>query len=250
MPTITSINPVFASTTGETSITITGTGFEAGTNVFFGKMDFSFGTDIDVESATSLTVTVPAMPIASYLYDVVVQNDDLQAATLQDALTILPNDSASLINVAGLTSLYSDDSPIYDVSVSSGGSLRKKRIFGLGTNVEVLHYSGRDEGGGLIFNVQRKQLGTTSTRHAIGDLVFKGIASVHAAPFMYKTTGDGIANIDCLIRSNGRIDMHLKKADGTNFVDDSSTLYASYQATVVKSVPPMPRLKIGEEECL
>lgn len=249
-PSITSISPDVASTQGDTTITITGTGFLSGLNVFFGKIDFKFATDIVVVDANTVTVTVPVLPITNEPYDVVIQNPDLQAGTLASALSILQS-GGILEDMIGYSSICSSDSPIYDIEKNVHNSCNKERVFGLGTNMEILFYSGRNVDSGQILNVQRKQLGTTSTRHASGDLVFKGIASIQLAPFAYETTDstDYIGSIDCVLRSNGRIDMHLRKPNTTEFLDDAQILYATYQATLVRSIDPMPPLKIGTEDC-
>jgi hypothetical protein len=56
-PTVTSVAPASGSTIGGTSITITGTGFQAGATVTFGG---TAATNVIVVSATSITATTPA----------------------------------------------------------------------------------------------------------------------------------------------------------------------------------------------
>lgn len=247
-PVVTSINPEIVTATGGTTITITGTSFLTGAKVLFGGVTFAEGTNVIVVDSTTITVTVPQLLAQDDPYDIVVQNPDGQGGVGNSLLTVVP-DGTTVVYTVRYTSLYSDDTPIYDIQRTGGKSNRKKRIFGLGTNVEVLFYSGLDVAGKKILNVYRKQNGTTSTRHGAGDLVFKGIAAIQVSPYMYKTDRGDIAHVDCLLRSNGRIDMHVRKIDGISMTDDSELLYASYKAVLIKMISQIPRPKIGTDEC-
>lgn len=247
-PVVTSITPDVVVSGTPSSITITGSGFVTGAKVFFGNVTFSQGTNVVVVNSTTITVTVPSLALQDDLYDVVVQNPDGQAGIGTDFLFVIPQ-GTTLAQQAHYTSLYSSLTPIYNILRTGGKSNRKKRIFGLGTNVEVLFYSGLDVANKKILNVYRKQNGTTSTRHGAGDLVFKGIVAIQVSPYMYRTNGGDIAHLDCLLRSNGRVDMHLRKVSGIALIEDSNLLYASYEAVLIKTLSQIPRPKIGTDEC-
>ena len=62
MPTVTGLTPTSGSTTGGTSVAITGTGFSGVTGVKFGTLA---GTGVVVNSTTSITVTSPAESAAT-----------------------------------------------------------------------------------------------------------------------------------------------------------------------------------------
>jgi hypothetical protein len=79
---VTSIAAPSGSTTGGTSVTITGTGFVAGATVTIGGQPC---TNVVVVSATSITCTTPAG--ATGAKDVVVTNPDTQAGTLTGGYT-------------------------------------------------------------------------------------------------------------------------------------------------------------------
>jgi len=247
-PVITSISPDAVTSSGNVTMTITGTGFLPGAQVLFGSFVFVSGTNVIVVDSTTITVTVPALLFQEDPYNVVVKNLDGQADVFETSLFIIPPGS-TVSHQVRYTSLYTTQSPIYDIVSTGGASNRKKRIFGLGTNVEVLFYSGIDVDENKLLNVYRKQNASTSTRHGVGDLVFKGIASIQVSPYMYKSDGGKIAHVDCLLRSNGRVDMHLRRIDGIALTEDSELLYAAYQAVLIKSLDLIPRLKIGTDEC-
>jgi len=250
-PEISEITPDLGSDLGNYPLIITGKNFVTGANVYFGNMSFVPGTGVVFNSSQSLTVTVPVLPVATDPYDVVVENPDGQTAIARQALTVMAGE-VTIADQAHYTSLLNTlDSPIYSLANTNSSSLRKKRIFGLGTNVEVLFYSGLDIPGKKILNVYRKQIGTTSTRHGTGDIVFKGIASIQVSPFMYKAAKGGrISQIDCLLRSDGKVIMDLKMFDGTTYEDEGEFLYANYQAILTKELSLLPLPKIGTSECV
>ena len=249
VPTITSVSPLIVYPSG-TPITITGTNFVVGAQVLVGSITNGFVSavvDTSAVTSTNINATTGSMNMSDDGYDVVVINPDGQAAVLSKAVFVLPIGS-SLLPTARYTSLYTSENPIYNVLSTEGKSLRKQRIFGLGTNVEVLFYSGID--GNKILNVQRKQLGTTSTRHAAGDLVFKGVASISLSPLMYKTnTGEKLAHIACVLRSNGRIDMNVMRVQDLQIVEATDLAYAMYQASLIRSLTELPLSLIGSSDC-
>ena len=249
-PVPTSVSPSVSPASGGVNITVTGTGFVAGpgAKLLIGSIgNYVEATNVVFVSATSITATVPAISFTEEVLDVVVINDDGQAGVLSDSFTIVP-EGASTVDTLRYTSLYTDENPIYDVTVTGGDSLRKKRIFGLGTNVEVLFYSGLDTAGKKILNVHRRQMGTTSTRHAASDIVFKGLLSIQTSPVYYETDGS-FAHIDCYLRSNGKIEMHARKLNGLTFTDNTVKAYAAYQATLLKELDQIPNVDLGTEDC-
>ena len=247
-PTITSVTPSVLQTSGG-DITIIGTNFVSGATVLVGNMwaGYVTGTSVVVTGGTTITANIGALAFTEDGYDVVVVNPDGQAATAGGDLYVLPLGGA-LIDSVRYTSLYTGQSPIYDVVTTGGPSPRKQRIFGLGTNVEILFYSGID--GNTLLNVQRKQLGTTSTRHAARDLVFKGVASLNTSPMMFQcVSGEKIACIACVLRSNGRIDMKLMKVSDLTMEDDLDVAYAAYHAVILRSLVPLPIPLVGTAPC-
>ena len=81
-PVVTSVAPTSGPAAGGQAITITGTGFRVGATVTIGGVP---ATNVTVVDATTLTATTPSH--AGGAADVVVTNDDSQAATLSAAYT-------------------------------------------------------------------------------------------------------------------------------------------------------------------
>lgn len=81
-PTVTAISPNSGSTSGGTSVTITGTGFLSGATVSIGG---TAATGVSVVSSTSITATTPAHTAGTV--DVVVTNTDSQNGTLSNGFT-------------------------------------------------------------------------------------------------------------------------------------------------------------------
>ena len=81
-PTVTAISPTSGSTSGGTSVTITGTNFVSGATVSLGG---SAATGVSVVSSTSITATTPAH--AAGAVNVVVTNPDTQSGTLNSGFT-------------------------------------------------------------------------------------------------------------------------------------------------------------------
>lgn len=100
-PTATDVSPATGTVLGNTSVTITGTGFNAATTVRFG----SNAATITARTATTLTVTTPAGNVGPV--DVVVTNPGNQSATLTGGFTyfepILPPTIASVTPNTGPT---------------------------------------------------------------------------------------------------------------------------------------------------
>ena len=116
------------------------------------------------------------------------------------------------------------------------------RQLAMGSNVEIRDYWGVNTDDKTILKVGRKKQGTMSWSHKTGDLVFKGKLSIHVAPIMYMGA-NGFCSIDCYVTPNGRIAFRSRAWDNTNsiFVENSTCLYASYQAVLVKTPLLIPR---------
>src|SRR5262249_2282266 len=91
-PTLSSIDPNSGSTTGNTSVTLTGTNFNGGATVSFGGTP---ATGVTVVSNTSIIVTTPAH--ASGVVDIVLTNLDGQSATLAGGFTYYAPTSLSSV---------------------------------------------------------------------------------------------------------------------------------------------------------
>jgi hypothetical protein len=188
-----------------------------------------------------------------------IQVNDVSGLPDEGGFVSIINDSVPIMYVSGnknqravgYTSLATSASPIYlqnNFTIQDSATLRP-RIFGLGTNVEIMGYSTVDRDSNLLLNVKRKQLGTTSTRHAPGDLVFGGRLSIHFGPVSYRfkqtENRKRIDAIDCVLRSNGKIELSLRKRDlGNPEMDDIRTTlaYVHYHATLLREIEPIPLL--------
>lgn len=87
-PTVSSITSASGPTAGGASVTVNGTNFVAGATVMFGGVP---ATNVTVASGTSITATTP--PHAAGPVNVTITNPDGQSATLQGAISLLPNPS-------------------------------------------------------------------------------------------------------------------------------------------------------------
>ena len=83
-PTVSSISPTSGTTSGGTSVTITGTGFLSGATV---KVGGTSATSVTVASSTSITAKTPSHSSGSA--SVVVTNTDNQSGTLSDGYTFV-----------------------------------------------------------------------------------------------------------------------------------------------------------------
>src|SRR5687767_4423218 len=136
-PTVTAISPNSGTTSGGTSVTITGTGFLTGATVTLGG---TAATNVTVVSSTSITATTPAH--AAGTVDVVVTNTDSQSGTLTNGFTYS----------AGETVILSDD--FNDNSLDTTKWVANDVFSGFtNTNVSVAETSQRLEIGPLLQNV-------------------------------------------------------------------------------------------------
>jgi hypothetical protein len=186
-------------------------------------------------------------------------SEDLESVELADVsdlpeeggyVTII-NDSSMItytggdedLVAVGNTSLATASDPIYDQSgVSVGDVDNKERVFGLGSNVEVLEYSSIDESSKLLLGVKRKRLGTSSTRHSSGDTVFKGRLSIGFYPVNYKLTDQKMDQVDCVLRSDGRIDLRVRGGGS----DDTVIAYVQYNAVLMREMEPLSMFSPGD----
>jgi len=81
-PTVSTISPATGTAAGGTAVTITGTGFLAGTTI---KLGGTAATGVNVASSTSITATTPAHTAGAV--NVVVTNTDSQSGTLANGYT-------------------------------------------------------------------------------------------------------------------------------------------------------------------
>ena len=256
-PTISSVDPVAFIDGSSQSIAVTGTGFYDGSSIWVGDGNSFSQVATTYSSSTSLTAsgwTVP--PYTGLPYYVTVVNPDGRLAS--PFLPIRVGAQGLCVAPAlRFTSLDASGKPVYSIDEKTTGEGDRNKAFGLGTNVETLFYSGLE--GNTLLNVYRGQLGTTPTRHGgltapgygDGDLVFKGVLSVEAAPFMVRTMGDdkAMSHLDCSLRSNGQIAMHCYDLQGTTFTDDLERAYANYRALLIRGVDELPVPDIGSDEC-
>ncbi|HVG20246.1 MAG TPA: IPT/TIG domain-containing protein [Blastocatellia bacterium] len=112
-PTINSINPSSGTTSGGTSLTITGTGFSPGARVTIGGVA---ATSVIVVSSTSITAITPSH--AEGLVSVSVTNSDGQSATRSNAYTYI---AAAPVAPSNLTAIAISDSQI-NLSWSDGAT--------------------------------------------------------------------------------------------------------------------------------
>ena len=81
-PTLTGLSPAHGTTSGGTTVTVTGTNFRSGVEVLFGGVSGTVGS----VSATSITVSTPVRASIGAV-DVVVRNADMQTATATGGFT-------------------------------------------------------------------------------------------------------------------------------------------------------------------
>jgi len=192
-----------------------------------------------------------------------VQVDDVSGLQDEGGFVSIINDAVPIMYVSGNKNLravgytsiavpLADPSvPIYDqndFTIDVSAPLRPK-IFGLGTNVEILQYSELDKDNNRLVSVKRKQLGTTSTRHSPHDLVFGGRLSICFGPVNYRfrqtESRKRIDAIDCVLRSNGKIELRLRKRDlGNPELDDDRTTiaYVHYHALLFREIESIPAI--------
>lgn len=171
---------------------------------------------------------------------------------INDVSTVIFRSGNRNLRLLGYTSLATSDDPIYDQDdIDIGESVANKaRIFGLGTNVEIMQYESIDRDNNLLLNVSRKQLGTSSTRHAAGDLVFKGRVSINVSPINYRLDRRRIDQIDAVLRSDGSVDLRVRRRDGGALDieddDDTTLAYAHYHAVLLRELEPLPPFDPGQ----
>ncbi len=107
------ISPTSGSTFGGTAVTITGTGFAAGTAVTFGG---TAATNVAVVSNTSITATAPAHPTGAV--DVVVTNPNGQSARMTNGYTYT-------LNLQGQWSGTTDQGDTLSFVVNSGNAITR-----------------------------------------------------------------------------------------------------------------------------
>jgi hypothetical protein len=115
------------------------------------------------------------------------------------------------------------------------------RQLSMGSNVEVFSYWGLTDN--TILRVGRKKQGTMSWVHKTGDLVFKGKLSIHVTPLMFMAPASEFNSVECYVTPAGRVHMRTRAYDSTTriFSENSTKLYASYQAVLVRTPLLYPR---------
>lgn len=206
---------------------------------------------VDDESSTlpdlpSLTLaSVSGLPESGYLSII----NDVSVCSYNSGLVVSP---AALTGFLVLTdpptaNIYNSAGPALSMS-SSAEAMKTIRAISLGTNVEVIRYDGVDTGNSKVLNVRRRALGSTSSRHAPSDIVFKGRLSIQVSPFMHVSNYGALADnfggnqVDCVLRSNGKIEMTSKQRATKNsaYADNTLYAYASWSATLVRSLSAIP----------
>ena len=133
-PTVSAILPTSGTTTGGTSVTITGTGFLAGASVSFGS---SSATNVNITSSTSVTATTPAA-VASTV-NVVITNTDGQSGTLTAGYTyVSPNPAPTVTAISPVSGSTSGGTAItvYGTGFLSGATLT---LGTAATNVNIIN---------------------------------------------------------------------------------------------------------------
>ena len=136
-PTVTSISPTSGTTSGGTSVTITGTGFLSGATVSIGG---TAATSVTVVSSTSITATTPAHSAGTV--NVVVTNTDSQSGTLNNGYTYALSE----------TTLVSDDFNDNSLDTAKWDSSNLFSGF-TNTNVPIAETGQRLEIGAMLQNV-------------------------------------------------------------------------------------------------
>lgn len=221
------------------------------------KLNVSTGvwTVVSVDSPPSISNDAPVslrlanvshMPESGYITII----NDISLAYLYGPL--FDGVAGQAFPLPAMSSLTSSSRPVFRIpdGVLSGfatGDLLvggEDAVFGLGTNVEVLFYSGIDCNTNTLLNVYRGVNGTTVTAHGAGDIVFKGILSIQVSPMGLSMTGN-TTTIQCRLRSDGRIELG-------GFYQSSTRAYAAYQAILIGQAPLVKSFDPSndEEDCL
>lgn len=203
------------------------------------KVDDESSALPDLEYVTLADIT--NLPEAGYISII----NDASICQYQSNLSVQPAAFTSFLVVTNpaTSNIYnSNNLPLSLANLSAAAY--STRAIALGTNVEILKYQGIDAPNNRILNVRRRMLGSTSSRHAPSDLVFKGKLSIIVSPFMHvadygaASENAGGNQIDCVLRSNGKIQMtHRKRNSQTSlYTDNTSYAYASWSATLVRNI--------------
>lgn len=155
-----------------------------------------------------------------------------------------------IVHLPGYTSLATTATPFfaqYNINARIGGvsqlGLPDSRVFGLGTNMEIIAYYGLDTVNNRILNCQRMSLGSSATGHASGDMVFKGRCSINIGPLMYKMNHSKVMDaIECVLRSNGGIDLEVRSTDvkPPDYQTQTQFAYVQYQAMLIRDLLGIP----------
>lgn len=164
----------------------------------------------------------------------------IKGIVVGDASDLPESGYITLINSATIksysaTEKYNSYTFIEDQDANS--HIRKRH---LGSNVEILRYSGK--AGNILYNIRRRQFGTSSSPHLAGHILFKGRLSINVAPFSYlfnidASTNKRSKNISCSLHANCQIHMDADLEYATN---SGTPLYASYHAMLVKNIETIP----------
>jgi hypothetical protein len=246
--TLSSVLPTSGDDTVE--VILLGSNFSQGIQVFFGnstaiaipasKLTRVNSTELRAKVSIGIGKGLSPLALSSFLLDAYVRNpgDLLAVGQLGAFLFVNPTPAA----VAG--SFMKQSPPLAS--------------YNLGTNVEIMRYSGIDSVSSppRLLNVRRRQSGSTSTRHAKGDLVFKGRLSLEVAPvwlscdaadvqdFLASTDppppkeGARLSAMECLLRSDSKVDVRARVAFSSP--GTPGIAHAAYNAILVMDIPPVP----------
>lgn len=189
----------------------------------------------------------PLDPIDSIrLNDVSGMQESGYITLINDVSTMNYQTANRVVHLPGYTSLATTNKPYfqqYDINARLGGvsklSLPDSRVFGLGTNVEFISYAGLDTVNNKILNCQRMAGGSSATGHGAGDLVFKGRCTINIGPLMYKVNhGKTMDAVECVLRSNGGIDLEVRSTDvkPPDYKTQTFYAYVHYQALLVRDL--------------
>ncbi len=205
-PAVAAVTPTSGPTAGGTGVTITGTNFQAGAQVYFGGYT---GTSISVASSSSITCLTPAHLAA--VVDVTVTNPDAQSGNLRSAFTyVAPCDLSCTATVPGTGTAGSPVS--FQGSASSTtctGQSSFQWTFGDGqTSSQQSPSHTYDNQGDFSWSLTATLQGTACSKYgtihlspAVPPPVITSVVKV-SNPFRLKVSGANL-HVGCTVKING-----------------------------------------------
>jgi uncharacterized repeat protein (TIGR01451 family) len=232
-PTITTVSPASGSSSGGTTITVTGTGFQSGATVtFLDATRAAAASSVTFVSSTTLTAVTPAHAVG--LTDVVVGNPTRRTATKAGGFTFAPG-----ARVGGAKAVAGPFSPgatvTYTIVLSNTGSAAQPDVAGSDELSDVLPSS-------LALVSATATTGTATATTATNTVVWNGsIASGAAVTVTIRATIKAATALGTVVPNQGTV-RYDGDGNGTNEsatpTDDPGQAGASDATVFTVTAPP------------